>query len=170
LSGTFVYLMRQEGRDAWFVYVVMAPFLLAGVLLGFFGLRALLRIIVRGSWQLEVPDGGGVLGRPLKATLFPARERRPTQALACRLRCIRSVRNSQASARNNVDTLWEESWTTASAVIHPQLGLVLDLPLPATGEPSQMDRTGSGVQWQLNVVVTSQGLTEEPVFDVPVAS
>jgi hypothetical protein len=31
-----------------------------------------------------------------------------------------------------------------------------------------MGRTGSGVQWQLNVVVTSEGLTEEPVFDLPV--
>lgn len=168
LSGTFVYLMRQEGRDSWFVYAAMAPFLLAGLLLAFFGLRALIRIVVRGTWQLEVPDGGGVLGRPLKATLFTARERRPTEAITCRLRCIRIVRNSQKSARSSVDTLWEKSWTTASAVIQPQLGLALDLPLPATGEPSQMDRTGSGVQWQLNVVVTSQGLTEEPVFDLPV--
>ena len=69
-----------------------------------------------------------------------------------------------------VGMLWEKSWTTASAIIQPQLGFALDLPLPATGEPSQMDRTGSGVQWQLNVVVTSQGLTEEPVFDLPVRS
>jgi hypothetical protein len=170
LSGTFVYLMRQEGRDSWFFYVVMAPFLLTGVLLAFFGLRALLRIVIRGSWQLEVPDQGGVLGRPLKVTLFPARERRPTEALTCRLRCIRIVRSSRALARGNVNTLWEKSWTTTSAVIQPQLGLALDLPLPATGEPSHMDRTGSGVQWQLNVVVTSQGMAEEPVFDLPVRS
>ena len=172
LPGVFLYLMRQEGRDGWFVYAVMAPFLLAGVLLGFFGVRALLRIVVRGGWQLEVPDGGGVLGRPLRATLLPGRERRPTKALACRLRCIRIIRNSnpRGSQRSDVNTLWEESWTATSAVIQPQLGLALDLPLPATGEPSQMDRSGSGVQWQLNVVVTSQGMSEEPVFDLPVRS
>ena len=170
LSGTFVYLMRQEGRDSWFVYLVMAPFLLVGVLLAFFGSRALLRLAVRGSWQLEVPDEGCVLGRPLQAKLFPTRERRPTEELTCRLRCIRIIRNSRASARNNVNTLWETTWTIASAVIHPQRGLAVDLPVPATGEPSQMDRTGSGVQWQLNVVVPLQGGSEEPVFDLPVRS
>jgi hypothetical protein len=170
LSGTFIYLMRQEGRDSWFVYVVMAPFLLVGVLLAYFGSRALLRLAVRGSWQLEVPDEGGVLGRPLEAKLFPTRERRPTGELTCRLRCIRIIGNSRASARNIVNTLWETTWTITSAVIQPQLGLALHLPLPDTGEPSQMDRTGSGVQWQLNVVVPLQGGSEEPVFDVPVRS
>lgn len=167
LSGTFVYLMRQEGRDTWLVYMVMAPFLLVGVLLAFFGLRALLRIAVRGSWQLEIADEGGFLGRPLRARLFPTRERRPTGELTCRLRCIRIFRNARASARSNVDTLWEASWTVTSAVIQPQLGLALELPLPSTGEPSQMDRTGSGVQWQLNVVVPLQDGSEEPVFDLP---
>ncbi len=41
LSGTFVYLARQDGRDTWLVYFVMAPFLLTGLLLAFFGLRRL---------------------------------------------------------------------------------------------------------------------------------
>jgi hypothetical protein len=171
LSGTFLYLMRQEGRDAWFVYLVMAPFLLVGVLLAYFGLRAVLRLVVRGSWQLEVPDAGGVLGRPLESRLFPGRrERRPTGDITCRLRCIRIIRNSRASARNIVSTLWETTWTVTAAVIHPQVGLALELPLPDTGLPSQMDRTGSGVQWQLNVVVPSRRMSEEPVFDLPVRS
>lgn len=168
LPGIFVYLMRQEGRDSWVVYVVMAPFLLAGALLAFFGARALLRLAVRGSWQLEVPDGGGVLGRPLQARLFPTRERRPTEPLTCRLRCVRIVRNSNASGRTNIDTLWETTWTVPSAAIQPQLGLALRLPLPDTGEPSQMNRLGSGVQWQLNVVVPLKDGSEEPVFDLPV--
>lgn len=78
LPSIFLYLMQQDGRDRWFVYVLMTPFLLVGLLLGYFGLRALLRIVVRGYWQLEVPDEGGVLGHPLSARLFPARERLPT--------------------------------------------------------------------------------------------
>ncbi len=173
LPSTFLYLMRQEGRDGWFVYVVMAPFLLVGVLLAFFGLRSLLRLVVRGSWQLEVPDEGGVLGRPLRAKLLPTRARKPTEDLTCRLRCIRIIRNSSSSrssanARTEVKTLWEQTWQIAAGVIDPQLGLALDLPLPNTGEPSQMDRTGSGVQWQLNVVIPSQGWSEEPVFDLPI--
>lgn len=168
LSSIYLYLMRQDGRDGWFVYVFVTPFLLVGLLLGYFGLRALLRIVVRGSWQLEVPDEGGVLGHPLSATLFPTRERRPAAELTCRIRCIGISRNRRASARGNIVTLWEKTWTTSTAVIHPRLGLALVLPLPDHGEPTQMDRTGSGVQWQLNVVVPWQDGSEEPVFDVPV--
>lgn len=171
LSGTFLHLMRQEGRDAWFVYMVVAPFLMAGVLLAYFGLRGALRLLLRGSWHLEVPDEGGVLGRTLRATLYPARrERRPTEGLTCRLRCIRIFRSSHHSTRSSVSTLWETTWTVTATVIHPQLGLALQLPLPDTDLPSQMDRGGSGVQWQLNVVIPSQGMSEEPVFDLPVRS
>jgi hypothetical protein len=168
LPSIYLYLMRQDGRDLWFVYLFMTPFLLVGLLLGYFGLRALLRIFVRGSWQLEVPDEGGVLGRPLSATLFPTRDRTPTAELTCRVRCIRMYRNTQASARGNIVTLWEKTWTTSTAMIQPQAGFALVLPLPDHGEPTQMDRTGSGVQWQLNVVVPLQDGSEEPVFDVPV--
>ncbi|MBK7975725.1 MAG: hypothetical protein IPK07_21425 [Deltaproteobacteria bacterium] len=168
LPSIYLHLMRQDGRDRWFVYAFMTPFLLVGLLLGYFGLRALLRIVVRGSWQLELPDEGGVLGHPLSATLFPTRSRSPTAELTCRVRCIRMSRNTRASARGNIETLWERTWTTSTAMIQPQVGFALELPLPAYGEPTQMDRTGSGVQWQLNVVVPLQDGSEEPVFDVPV--
>lgn len=170
LPSIFLYLMRQDGRDGWFVYVFMTPFLIVGLLLGYFGWRALLRIVVRGSWQLEVADEGGVFGHPLSATLFPTRERRPTAALTCRLRCIRIVRNNHTSARTNIVTLWEQTWTVYASTIQPRSGLALALPLPDYGEPTRMDRTGSGVQWQLNVVVPLQDGSEEPVFDVPISS
>lgn len=169
LPSIYLYLMRQDGRDRWFVYLFIAPFLLVGLLLGYFGLRALLRIVVRGSWQLEVPDEGGFLGHPLSATLFPARDRMPTAELTCRLRCIRITRNTEASARGNIVTLWERSWTTSTTMIQSKVGLGLSLPLPDYGEPSRMDRAGSGVQWQLNVVVPLHNGSEEPVFDVPIS-
>lgn len=169
LPSIFIYLMRQDGRDGWFVYAFMTPFLIVGLLLGYFGLRALLRIVVRGSWQLEVPDGGGVLGQPLSATLFPTRERRPVAALTCRLRCIRIVRTTRGSARSNISTLWETTWTVpAATLIQPRTGLALLLPLPDHGVPTQMDRSGSGVQWQLNVAVPFADGSDEPVFDVPI--
>lgn len=168
LPGIYLYLMRQEGRDEWFVYVLMAPFLLVGLLLAYFGFRALLRLLRRGSWQLEVPDQGGTLGRPLRVTLFPAGERRPTAELTCRMRCIRIIRNTQS--RGNVDTLWSKTWTVTAAVIQPELGLALDVPLPDDGAGTEMDRTASGVQWQLNVVVPLQNESEEPVFDIPIRS
>lgn len=164
----YLYLMRQEGRDGWFVYLAMAPFLLAGLLLAYFGFRALVRLAVRGSWQLEVPDGGGKLGAPLRATLFPTRDCRPSGELTCQMRCVRIIRNTQAAARGNIETLWSKTWTVPAAVIQPRLGLALDVPLPDHGSPTQLDRSGSGVQWQLNVLVPTQEGSEEPVFDVPI--
>ena len=65
LPSIYLYLMRQDGRDRWFVYLFIAPFLLVGLLLGYFGLRALLRIVVRGS-------GGKVTGMRMTRTCLPA--------------------------------------------------------------------------------------------------
>ena len=45
----------------------------------------------------------------------------------------------------------------------------LSLPLPASGEPSNIDpQSGAGTQWQLNVVVPTRGFKDESVFDLPV--
>ena len=164
--GTYIYLMRQAGRDVWYLYVLMAPFLLVGSLLAFFGVRTLLRLARFGSWQLEVPGQGGVFGQPLEVTLFPTRERVLSGELTCHLRCIRI---SRTTARSDVKALWETTWTTSTARIHPRSGRPLSLPLPDRGEPTNIDRrTGAGVQWQLNVVIPSKAMSEEPVFDLPV--
>ena len=80
LSGTFVYLARQSGRDTWVVYLVMAPFLLTGLLLAFFGVRGLGRLALYDTWILDVPAGGVVLGQPCAVTLHPTRARTPTLA------------------------------------------------------------------------------------------
>ena len=167
ISGTFVYLMRQEGRATAIVYVAMAPFLLMGAFLAWFGIRGLVRTALRGSWQLDVPDGGGVLGHPLRATLIPSRERRPDGQITCRLRCAR--RSGGGKQRTEVATLWETTWTTTTALIHPRQGLELTVPMPESGQPTALDRQAAGVFWQLNVVIPSGGATEEPVFDVPVS-
>ena len=164
--GTYIFLMRQAGRDVWYLYVLMAPFLLMGSLLAFFGLRTLLRLALFGSWEVEVAAQGGVFGQPFEVTLFPTRERVPSGPLTCHLRCIRISRNT---ARADVKAVWDTTWTTSTALIHPRIGLPLTLPLPDRGEPTNIDRrTGSGVQWQLNVVIPSKGMSEEPVFDLPV--
>jgi hypothetical protein len=170
LIGTYFYLMWAAGRASILVYFFVAPFMLMGSLLAFFGGRSFIRLAWLGSWQLEVPDGGGVLGQPLRATLFPRRAVTPSGELQCRLRCIRIVRQQgRSSSSSNITTLWHSSWTLQSATIHPTLGLELSLPLPATGNPTEVDRqSGSGITWQLNVVIPSQGSSEEPVFDLPV--
>ena len=170
--GTYIFLMRQAGRDVWYLYVLMAPFLLMGSLLAFFGVRTLLRLARFGSWEIEVSAQGGVFGQPFEVTLFPTRERVPSGPLTCHLRCIRISRfsgGSRTPSRTDVKTLWESTWTTSTALIHPRIGVPLSLPLPDRGEPTNIDRrTGSGVQWQLNVVIPSKGMSEEPVFDLPV--
>ncbi len=170
--GTYIYLMRQAGRDVWFFYAFVSPFVLAGLLLAFFGGRFLLRLALIGSWQLDVPGNGGELGRPFTVTLFPSRTRVPSGALTCHLRCIRIVKlalRGTSAGRSDITTLWETTWTTRAGTIHPNIGLPLSLPLPDTGEPSNIDRrTGAGTQWQLNVVVPTRSFKDECVFDLPV--
>jgi len=170
--GIFTYLMRQQGRDAWFLYALLSPFVLMGAALAFFGGRFLVRWAMVGSWQLDVPGSGGELGRPFDVTLFPSRTRVPSGELTCHLRCIRVVRlasRGSSSGRADTKTLWEATWTIRAGTIHSNIGLPLSLPLPDSGEPSNMDsRTGSGTQWQLNVVVPTRGFKDESVFDLPV--
>jgi hypothetical protein len=170
--GIFGYLMRQQGRDRWFLYVVLSPFVLMGAALAFFGGRFLLRLARRGSWQLDVPGSGGELGRPFDVTLFPSRTRVPSGELTCHLRCIRIVKlasQGSSAGRSSTTTLWETTWTIRAGTIHPNIGLPLSLPLPASGEPTNISpQSGAGTQWQLNVVVPTGGANDEAVFDLPV--
>lgn len=168
--GTYLYLMLDAGRGSILLYIFVTPFLLVGSLLAFFGGRTMLRLLWLGSWQLEVPGNGGVFGQPLRATLFPRRAVTPHGELQCRLRCVRFVsRQSSSRSSSSTTTLWEKSWTLPPAPIHPAIGLELSLPLPATGSPTAIDRqSGSGLIWQLNVLIPSAGSSEEPVFDIPV--
>ena len=152
--GIYASLMRQAGRDRWFFYAFIAPFVLAGTLLIYFGGRFLVRLALFGSWQLDVPGSGGELGRPFAVALFPTRARRPTSELTCHLRCIRinKPHTGSSGGRSVITTLWETTWTAGADAVHPSIGLPLSLPLPASGEPTNVDpRTGAGTQWQLNV-------------------
>ncbi len=171
--GIYASLMRQAGRDRWFFYAFIAPFVLAGTLLIYFGGRFLVRLALFGSWQLDVPGSGGELGRPFAVALFPTRARRPTSELTCHLRCIRinKPHTGSSGGRSVITTLWETTWTAGADAVHPSIGLPLSLPLPASGEPTNVDpRTGAGTQWQLNVVIPTQGAKDECVFDLPVRS
>lgn len=170
--GLSVYLARQQGRDSWFLYTFLSPFVLMGVALAFFGGRFLLRWAMIGSWELDVPAGGGELGRPFPVTLFPSRTRVPSDELTCHLRCIRIRKlatQGSSAGRSDTTTLWETTWTTRAGTIHPNIGLPLSLPLPDSGEPTNVSpQSGAGTQWQLNVVVPTRGFSDESVFDLPV--
>jgi len=170
--GIFSYLMRQQSRDAWYLYAFLSPFVLMGAALAFFGGRFLVRWAMIGSWQLDVPGSGGELGRPFDVTLFPSRPRVPSGELTCRLRCIRIVKlasRGSSAGRSDITTLWEATWTIRAGTIHPNIGLPLSLPLPASGAPSNISpQSGAGTQWQLNVVVPTRGFNDESVFDLPV--
>lgn len=170
--GIFGSLMLRQGRGSWLLYAFLTPFVLMGAALTFFGGRFLLRWAMIGSWQLDVPAGGGELGRPFPATLFPSRSRVPSGDLTCHLRCIRIRKlTSQGSSagRSDITTLWETTWTTPAGTIHPNIGLPLNLPLPASGESTNISpQSGAGTQWQLNVVVPTRGFNDESVFDLPV--
>jgi len=172
MMGVFVYLMRQQGRDVWFLYVFLTPFILAGALLAYFGGRFLLRRVLYGSWLLDVPGTGGEIGRAFDVTLFPSRTRVPSGELTFHLRCIRIVRRTGVGSSGgsaDIKTLWETTWELNSGPIQPNRGLPLSLPMPATGEPTNMDRrTGSGTQWQLNVVIPTRDFEDQAVFDLPV--
>jgi hypothetical protein len=174
LAGTFLYLMWRQGRATVGFTLFLTPFLAMGMLLGFFGTRGLVRLARYGRWELEVPDGGCVLGATTRVTLLPQRETRPTGEIQCRLRCVCSARTrvhgSQGRSGHAVhDTLWEEAWTVPASPIPPDLGLVLALRFPPGGLPTAVDgRTGSGIQWQLNVVVPTAAYTHEAMFEIPV--
>lgn len=174
LAGMFLYLMWRQGRATVGFTLFLTPFLGMGMLLGFFGTRGLVRLGRYGRWELEVPDEGGVPGATTRVTLLPQREVRPTGEIQCRLRCVRSARTrvhgSHGRSGNAVhDTLWEESWTVPASPIHPDVGLVLGLRFPSDGQPTVVDgRTGSGIQWQLNVVVPTAAYVHEAMFEIPV--
>lgn len=170
--GIAVYLAQQQGRDSWVLYAFLSPFVLMGAALTFFGGRFLVRWARIGSWQLDVPAGGGELGRPFLVTLFPSRRRESSGDLTCHLRCIRirklAARGSSAG-RSDITTLWETTWTIPAGTIHPNIGVPLTLPLPESGEPTNISpQSGAGTQWQLNVVVPTRGFSDESVFDLPV--
>ena len=166
--GTYVYLMWQQGRATWLVYLITAPFFAVGALLGFGGLRGLLRLLRFGHWHLEIA-GPGAVGRPLQARLLPSRDVTPSGEIRCDLRCLDvTIVSAGKSQRMDTKTLWETSWTVTSATILKDLGLSLSLSLPAGGKGTTQSANGAGVKWQLTVRVPTQALSDEPIFDVPV--
>jgi hypothetical protein len=174
LAGTFLYLMWRQGKATIGFTLFLTPFLLMGMSLGFFGTRGIVRLGRYGRWQLDVPDQGGVMGATTRVTFLPQRETTPIGEIQCRLRCVRSARTRvhglQGRSGNPIhDTLWEESWSMQTSHIHPDIGLVLVLAFPSTGEQTVVDsRTGSGIQWQLNVVVPTEAYVREAMFEIPV--
>ncbi len=167
--ATYLYLMWQAGRATWLVYLVVAPFFGMGLLLGYLGVRGLVRRLRFGLWHLELA-APGVLGQPLQVALLPGRDLKLTGEIRCDLRCLRvTIVSAGKNQRMETKTLWESSWNVTSPTIRKEMGLSLSLPLPSDGEAtSQGSRDGAGIKWQLTVLVPAQGMSDEPVFDVPV--
>lgn len=168
--GTYLYLMWSDGRATWPVYLVTAPFFAMGSLLGYLGLRGLLRLLRFGHWHLDVPDSGGVLGEPPRVTLLPSRDVTPEGEIECELRCLSvKVVNFGKTQRMDTKTLWESSWRVTSSTILREAGLKLSLKVPAAGETTpQASAEGGTVKWQFTVRIPTLGMSDEPVFDVPI--
>lgn len=98
----------------------------------------------------------------------PGRDFTPSGEIRCDLRCLNvTIVSTGKNQRMETKTLWETSWTVTSATIPKDLRL--SLPLPADGaDTTQGSNCGAGVKWQLTVLVPTQALSDEPVFDVPV--
>jgi hypothetical protein len=162
--------------------LLLTPFVLIGAALTFYGSRELIRLARYGGWILEVPDGGGVFAGFVDVTLMPRRRTvTPQGELTCRLRCRHTQVYSQqpgglhSTPDRQVDrvehvTLWDKSWIVPPAQIDRRSGLTLRLFVPpdiATTEVNSRD--GSGVTWQLNVLVPADGITHEAMFELPVS-
>lgn len=167
LPGTLVYLKRAAGEGSTFLYVAMAPFLLVGAALFVFGVRGVANGLFGGAWELDVPDAGGMVGRPLTTTLFPPRHVVVDGELRCQLRVV--SRTNRGGGSIDMKTHFQTEWTQPASTVLPQTGVAIVLPLPSEG-PSTMesDRGASYTRWQLNVSVPSGGSEQDLVFDVPV--
>ena len=163
--------------------VMLIPFVLIGAALTFYGIRELIRLARYGGWILEVPDGGGISAGFVDVTLIPRRRTvTPQGELTCRLRCrhtqvySQQPRGAHTTPDRAVDrvehvTLWDKSWTVPPALIDRRSGMTLRVFVPPDIAPTQVNsRDGSGVTWQLNVLVPADGITHEAMFDLPVSA
>lgn len=167
LPGTLVFLKRADGTATTFLYVFVAPFFLVGLALLVFGVGGVFTGLFGGSWELDVPGQGGVIGRPLPVTLFPPREVRVDGDITCQLRVV--TRSNRGGGSLDITPLFKTSWTQPVSTVHPTTGISIVLPLPSEGpSTSESARGAQYTRWQLNVLVPSGGSEQELVFDVPV--
>ena len=68
-------------------------------------------------------------------------------------------------------TEWETTWSMRASTIHPRIGLAVTVPVPDHGVGTHRDRrTGAGVQWQLFVHIPAEPLSEDLMFEIPIAA
>lgn len=150
------------------MYLVTAPFFAIGALLGYFGLSGLIRRLRFGLWHLDL-EPPEARERSLRATLYPGRDITPVGDVRCELRCYTvAVMDTGKTRSTNMKVLWETSWNVTAATILKDAGLRLNLPLPEHGKINNNGRPGDGVKWQLSVFVPSPGMSDGPIFELPV--
>ena len=176
MVGAFWKLKAAEaGGVPTGLMVFLGVFGFVGLMLLYAGLKGLFGLWRHGTWELECPDGGGVIGQRLPVTIFPAKPMTVDGEVEWRLRCIeRQVarfrhRDGTVNTQTTGSTLWETGGKTRVATLTPQHGMTVDLQLPDNGKASREQPTGSSIIWQVNVVVPVPGGSSiESVFDVPV--
>jgi hypothetical protein len=169
--GFYVFVMVQGGKGSWFLYVFVTPFFLVGFALAAWGVRGLLRRVLFSQWYVEF-ERPGVLGQAMNMRLFSGQDVTPVGDIECNLCCLRN--DSIATPNNRVSkitTLWETTWQVRVALIPAKLGTTLSLPLPENSALSSNGHGGFGssLEWQLTVNIPLQGLSDAPIFKIPVS-
>jgi hypothetical protein len=170
--GIYVYLMQQSGKATWVVYAFTAPFFLAGIGIGYWGVRGLIRLARYGDWYLEATRPG-VLGETMDVRLFPGSDVAPVGEIECHLCCIRSDSIDTGKSRSmKITTLWESTWMVTSDTLLKNVGLSLSLPFPEKDAAAfdQSEAFGRKPEWKLTVRVPLAGRSDAPIFEIPVRS
>jgi hypothetical protein len=174
MSATFLYLKHREAPlELGCLTLFIGMFVLAGIGLALLAMRELLAVVRYGVWELECPDAGGAVGRPLAVRVHPARRFTPAGEVKLTLRCVASTTHrarGSGGTRTESQVLGSvESKVAPGGALDPLVGLpvTLEVPdlLPAT-TPS--DGGGSAIVWQLVVEAPARRGGVHAVFELPI--
>lgn len=177
VPALLLYLASQRGPVPALLYLFATLFFGVALLLLFVGTRQLIRSVRFGSWELECPDTGCVLGQSLHVRLFPGRMVMPEGDVQCHLERVHSVMTRATTSRRGgsrdveTTTLWETKWSVPPATIDPRIGLDISLPLPDKGQETSdtpPDGSRGSISWHLTLLITANGIAHEPSFQIPV--
>jgi len=180
MTAALYFGLRQDVPIPTGMVICLVPFVLVAAALTFFGIRGLLGIARYGAWTLEIPDSGGVIGGTLAATLRPRQTMTPKGELTCNLLCSRTTVSDQRQTGLNtakdrdVDrvehvTLWDKTWTERPVPIDAVNGMPMQIVIPPNMAATEVNtRDGSGVRWRFTVLIPTDDISHQAMFDIPV--
>lgn len=174
LTTTLLVLKHRQGGVPLGMACFLTPFLLAGIGLAWLAGREIVQLLRHGTWEIEIPDRGAVLGRSLPVRILPARAITPSGELKATLSCQRSVthrsRGGATTPRSQTTVLGSSEATLAVGRLDPSaatpVAVTLDVPAHLPASTPSADTVA--VTWQLSLEIpTADGgfLTQ---FEVPV--